>query len=154
MKADIWFPTLLLLRTGPPITPPTPCYMPTVSQGPASLHILLGFLTCAFAIGCSKQFPFYKPLFLPPDSIKLLEAWEQLSHYPIWTWTLSLRRFTDHWAASLPWLLAATVLWSQHSVAHSLGGGHHILFFSQAWYRQAWYILLKWLNISTFFPLK
>ena len=125
MKADTFdFPLLLAaIKDWPPVTPPSLCYVPTVSQGPASPPVLPGFLTCAFAIGCSKQFPFYKSLFLPPDSIKLLEAWEQLSHYPIWTWTLSLRRFTDHWAASLPWLLAAAVLWSQHSVAHSLGGG-------------------------------
>ena len=76
MKADTFdFPlSLAAIKDWASFHSPTPCYMPTVSQGPASLHILLGFLTSAFAIGCSKQFPFYKPLFLPPDSIKLLEA--------------------------------------------------------------------------------
>ena len=96
-----------------------------------------------------KAIPLLQISVLPPDSIKLLEAWEQLSHYPIWTWTLSLRRFTDHWAASLPWLLAQQFCEVSTALPTVWKGGHHILFFSQAWY-----VLLKWLNISTFFPLK
>ena len=66
MKADTFdFPLLLAaIKDWPPVTPPTLCYVPTVSQGPASPPVLPGFLTCAFAIGCSKQFPFYKSLFL------------------------------------------------------------------------------------------
>lgn len=93
-----------------------------------------------------KAVPFYQTSFPPADSVKLLKAWKQLSHYPNWTWTRNFRRFTHHWAASLPGLPAAAILWSQHSIAHR---GHHILFFNQAWYHQ---VLLKWLNINTFPP--
>lgn len=64
----------------------------------------------------AQSIPFSNPLVSPSDFIKLLETWKQLSHFPNWTRTLNLRRFPRLWAARLPGLSVAVVLWSQHSV--------------------------------------
>lgn len=82
------------------------CCMPSRSWDHASPAV---FLICAFAMSCSKQFPFSNSLPLPPDSIQLLETQKQLSCYLNWTWTLNLRRFTHRWASGLPGLPASAM---------------------------------------------